>query len=85
MARRNKRCPLLQSPTLVTDEHHVEQVQPVIESMRSISCMTIAIEKFVESGIHLCSMMTQEPQVFFLSPPMYHEGEMKAMHSFIAF
>jgi hypothetical protein len=32
------------APTAVTDECHMEQLESVLEHMRSISCMTIATE-----------------------------------------
>jgi len=36
--------PHSRAPTTVTDECHVEQVESVLEHIRSISCMTIATE-----------------------------------------
>jgi hypothetical protein len=42
-------------------------------------------EKFVQSVFHMCSTITEEPCVFSSPPPICTVGEMKAMHSSIAF
>jgi hypothetical protein len=42
-------------------------------------------EKFVQSGFHTCSTITEVPCVFSSPPPICSIGEMKAMHSSIAF
>jgi hypothetical protein len=42
-------------------------------------------EKFVQSGFHTCSTITEEPCVFSSPPPICSIGEMKAIHSSIAF
>jgi hypothetical protein len=42
-------------------------------------------ESFVQSGFHMCSKITEEPCVFSSPPPICSIGEMKAMHSSIAF
>jgi hypothetical protein len=42
-------------------------------------------EKFVQSGFHTCSTITEEPCVFSSPPPICSVGEMKTMHSWAAF
>jgi hypothetical protein len=42
-------------------------------------------EKFVQSGFHTCSTITEEPCVLSSPPPICSVGEMKAMRSSIAF
>jgi hypothetical protein len=42
-------------------------------------------EKFVQSGFQTCLTITEEPCVLSSPPPICSVGEMKAMHSSIAF
>jgi hypothetical protein len=42
-------------------------------------------ENLVQSGFYTCSTITEEPCVFSSPPPICCIGEMKAMHSSIAF
>ena len=87
-------------PTSATDECHVEQVKSVLERMHSISCTAIATEVGIspasvypflinslgkEKFVDMCSTLIKEPCMFILSPHICSIGEMKAMHSSIAF
>jgi hypothetical protein len=84
--------------TLMTDEHHMEQVKSVLEHTCIISCVAFATEiginpasvylideNLSQSGFHICSTMTKEPCMFFLSPTICGIGEIKAVPTSVAF
>jgi hypothetical protein len=66
---------------------HAWQLVQKLESLQQVFTVSPSTpwgnEKFVQSGFHMCSVMTKEPCVF-LPPPICSIREMKAVHLLIA-
>jgi len=68
---------------------HARQLLQKSESLLQVFTLSSSAawgwKKFVQSGFHMCPMMTKEPYMFFLPPPIYSIGEMKTVHFLLHF
>ena len=68
---------------------HAWQLLQKLESLRQVFTLSSSTvwgnKKFVDSAFHMCSTLIKERCVFIFPAPICSIGEMKAMHSLIAF